>query len=86
MIQKLDVPVSVVAVFDHKKRSFVPKKVLFEGREHLIEKIGFHHTFRDGRVLNHVFSVASSSTFFRLVFDTENLTWRVTEIGDEETS
>lgn len=84
MIQKIDIPVSVVSLFDHKKRSFVPKKVLFEGREHLIEKIGFHHTYRDGRALNHVFSVASASTFFRLVFETENLTWRVTEIGDGE--
>ena len=84
MIQKLDIPVSVVCLFDHKKRVFAPKKVLFEGREYLIEKIGFNHTFRNGRVLNHVFSVVSGSMFFRLEFNSENLNWRLTQIADSE--
>lgn len=86
MIQKLDLPVSVVSVFDHKTRTTIPKKVLFEGREHAISKIGFHHTFREGRVLYHVFSVASDTMFFRLVFNSENLFWKLTEIADGETN
>lgn len=86
MIQKLDVPVSVVSVFDHKSRTAVPKKILYEGREHAIKKIGFHHTFRDGRTLYHVFSVASDSTFFRIVMNTETLAWRLEEVDDGETN
>ena len=53
----------------------MPKKVLFEGNEHLIKKVGFHHVYRDGRTLYHVFSVASDSLFFRLVLNTETLGW-----------
>ena len=84
MIQKLSAPVSVTAVFDHKIRAFVPKKVLWEGREHTIIKVGLHHTFRQGRTLYHVFSVASESLFFRLVLDTESLLFRLEEIADGE--
>lgn len=63
MIQKLSAPISVAAVFDHKVRAFVPKKVLWEGREHTIIKVGLHHTFRQGRTLYHVFSAASETLF-----------------------
>ncbi len=86
MIQKLDVPVSVLSVFDHRTRTTMPKKVLFDGREHKIIKIGFHHTFRDGRTLYHVFSAASESMFFRLVLDTDTLSWRLLEVHDGETN
>ena len=62
----------------------MPKKVLFEGNEHLIKKVGFHHCYRDGRTLYHVFSVASDSMFFRLVLNTETLGWMLEEIADGE--
>jgi hypothetical protein len=84
MIQKLHVPVSVVSVFDHKTRNVLPKKVLFEGREHEIIRVGYHHTYRNGRTLLHVFSVASDRMFFRLVHDTETLAWTLEEIDDGE--
>jgi hypothetical protein len=86
MMQKMSAPVSVVSLFDHKKRVAYPKKVLFEGKEHLIIKTGFHHTFRDGRTLYHVFSVASETLYFRLVLNTDNLFWTVEEISDGESN
>lgn len=77
MTQKLDLPVSVVFTSS-------PKKLLFGGREHIIKKLGYHHVYREGRTLFHVFSVASDAMFFRLILNTEALTWQVTEIGDGE--
>lgn len=84
MIQKVDLPITVVSVFDHKKRSAIPAKLIYEGREHKIEKVGMHHTYRDGRILFHVFSVNSSSMFFRLVLNTETLGWKLEEVADAE--
>lgn len=70
---------------------FVPvifgKSVLsveYAGHEHKIEKLGLHHTYRAGRTLYHVFSVASHDLFFRLVLDTDNLLWKLTEVSDGE--
>lgn len=64
----------------------VPKEVFYGGRQHTIEKIGLHHTYRLGRTLYHVFSVASRNLFFRLVLDTDNLLWKLTEVSDGETN
>lgn len=84
MIQKINIPVSVIFAFNHKTRSAAPKKVLFEGREYNVTRVGFHHTFREGRTLFHVFSAVSETMFFRLVLDTDTLAWRAEEISDGE--
>jgi hypothetical protein len=82
MIQKVSAPASVNLIFDHKRRKSFPKHLLWEGKVHKITKIGLHHTYRDGRTLYHVFSVSSESLFFRLVLNTDNLSWLVEEISD----
>lgn len=82
MIQKISVPVSVAVIFDHKLRMARPVTLLWEGKTYKILKIGLHHSFRVGRTLLHVFSVATSTLFFKLVFNTETLFWTLEEIAD----
>lgn len=82
MIEKLSLPVSVGITFDHRRREVIPKWVLWEGRLYPVEKVGLHHTFRSGRTLFHVFSVAAKTLFFRLVLNTDTLAWRLEEISD----
>jgi len=82
MIEKLSAPVSVGVTYDHTKRKVFPKWVLWEGRVYRVEKVGLHHTFRQGRTLFHVFSVSAKTLFFRLVLDTDTLSWRLEEISD----
>lgn len=82
MIQKIDTPVSVTLRFDHKRRVSYPLEIVWEGRDYRITKVGFHHTFREGRILYHIFSVSTSTLFFRLSLNTENLFWKVEEISD----
>lgn len=82
MIQKISVPVSVSFTFDSDKRKVYPKWVSWNGRLYPVLKIGLHHTFRKGRSLYHVFSVATKTLFFRLVLDTETLHWNLEEVSD----
>jgi hypothetical protein len=82
MMEKIAIPVSVGLVFDHTLRMVVPKWLKWNGRVHPITKVGLHHTFREGRVLYHVFSVASPTLFFRLVLNSETLGWRLEEVSD----
>ena len=84
MIQKISTPISVALVYNHKKREVKPVKILWEGRSYGIKKIGLHHTVRQGRTLFHIFSVESESLFFKLVFNTDSLSWMVEEIADGE--
>lgn len=82
MTQKLSEEVSVNFSFDSKAKKVYPKKVLWKNRLYQIDKIGFHHTYRLGSTLFHVFSVVTSTLFMRLVLNTENLHWVLEEIDD----
>ena len=84
MIIKINTPVTVNLLFNHKTRTVNPTALLWEGKKYLITKIGLHHTYRNGRTLLHVFSVETPTLFFRLVIDTDSLHWRVEEISDGE--
>jgi hypothetical protein len=75
MIQKISERVEV-------GMSTSPKWVKWKNKVYQIEKIGLHHSFRQGRVLYHAFSVASRTLFFRLILDTETLSWNLEEISD----
>lgn len=82
MSQKVDVPISVILAFDAKTRKVLPLKLRWDGRDYSVSRIGLHHTYRQGNTLFHVFSLVAENVFFRLVFNTDNLFWRLEEIGD----
>jgi hypothetical protein len=82
MIQKISTPVTVSLFFDSKSKRVTPKALIWNGRTYPIVKIGLHHTYRQGRTLYHVFSVAGETLFFRLVLNSENLHWKLEEISD----
>lgn len=82
LIQKMSAPVSVTFAYDSNENKSTPRSLVWNGRLYAISKIGFHHTYREGRTLYHVFSVTTSTLFFRLLFNTESLVWRIEEIAD----
>jgi hypothetical protein len=86
MIQAVHVPISVTLKYNHKLRKAFPTQVIWEGREYGITKMGLHHTYRSGRTLYHVFSVAGVNIFFKLVLNTDTLNWTLEEIADNESN
>jgi hypothetical protein len=84
MLQKLNVPVSVILSYNHKTKKTIPRKLLWENKEYQITRVGLHHHYRQGRTLYHVFSVESPTLFFRLVLNTDDLHWKLEEISDGE--
>ena len=82
MIQQIDSPVSVKLMFDSIKRKVYLEEIIWNKRLYPIVKFGLHHTFKEGKVLYHVFSVASDTLFFKLVLNTENLHWHLEQIAD----
>ena len=82
MNTKLNIPISVSLAFDHKKLAVFPRWIVWNGRLYPILKVGLHHTYREGRTLFHVFSVASKNLFLRLVLNSDNLHWKLEEVSD----
>ena len=82
----LDAPVAVAFIYEPKKPEVKPVRLRWDGRVYDIVKVGLHHSFREGRTLFHVFSVASTTAFFRLVLNTDTLFWRLTEVSDGQSN
>lgn len=84
MAEKIDEKVSVNLAFDSKASKVYPKWVVWSGRLYPITHLGLHHTYKKGATLYHVFSVVSRTLFLRLVLDTSNLHWKLTEVSSYE--
>jgi len=82
MHQKINQKVSVITVFDQKKSLVMPIKIKWQGKVHPIKKLGYHHHYRQGRDLIHIFSVANQSLAFRLRLNSTNLHWLLEEVSD----
>jgi hypothetical protein len=82
MIQRLKAPISVNFTSNHKTRQILPRSLWWEGQLYPIEKVGLHHTLRQGRTLFHVFSVVGRQICFRLSLNTDTLHWQLEEISD----
>jgi hypothetical protein len=74
--------VSVITVYDRYTGSVMPVKVRWQGKLYYIKTLGYYHRKKEGRTLLHVFSVATSSMFFKLVCDSETLHWTLEEVSD----
>ena len=82
MTEQINEKVSVVTVYNREKKTVLPWRLKWQGRVYTISTLGYHHTQRVGRVLHHIFSVATGSMFFRLNLDTETLSWTLEEVSD----
>lgn len=53
------------------------------GREVVVAEIGLRHPTTQGRRTMHMFDVTDGVADYRLEFDSERLTWRLTMEGDK---
>jgi hypothetical protein len=81
MLEKINEPIDCIVIY--KKGNIIqPYKVRWRGIDYQINKIGYHHRQKEGRVLFHIFSVATNAMDFRLRHDPENLSWVLEEVSD----
>lgn len=75
--------VDIVARFGTGLNSCEPVKFRrANGREVIITEIGLRHPTLQGRRMVHMFDVTDGEADYRLEFDSERLTWRLTMEGD----
>jgi hypothetical protein len=82
MIETINEKVSVISIYDAQKHTSLPYLVKWQGKKYRIVKIGYHHRQRQGRIMKHIYSVSSTTLFFRLNFDSENLSWTLEQVSD----
>lgn len=75
--------IEVIAVFGEGLNPCRPVRFRRpSGREVEISEIGLRHPTTAGRRTVHVFDVTDGGADYRLEFDSERLTWRLTREGD----
>ena len=79
----LNETVDVVAIFKPSRTMCEPVKFRrASGREITIREIGLRHPTKQGNRMVHMFDVTDGQADYRLEFDAERLTWRLTMEGD----
>ena len=79
----LNEQVDVVALFRPGRTMCEPIKFRRKnGREVVITEIGLRHPKPHGAKMIHVFDVTDGAADYRLEFDAEQLTWRLTREAD----
>jgi hypothetical protein len=79
----LNEQVKVVAVFGDGLNPCRPLKFRRQnGRELDITEIGLRHPTMQGKRMLHIFDVTDGSADYRLEFDAQQLTWRLTREAD----
>ena len=84
MREKINEEVSVVMYYSAKKRLALPHMLLWQSREYVVGKIGYHHKVYEGKVAHHIFEVVDKeeTLWFRLNFNTDNLHWVLEAVSD----
>ena len=84
MRQKIDEEASVVMYYSSRKKMALPHLISWQNKEYPVGEIGYHHKFREGRTLFHIYELTDTenSLWFRLKLNTDNLHWIVEAISD----
>ena len=81
----LDERIEVLATFGGGLNPCYPRKFKrANGRVVDVKEIGLRHPTTQGRRTVHVFDVTDGAADYRLEFDAERLTWRLTREGDRQ--
>lgn len=87
----LDERVDVAVIFKKNGEAHlncVPSKMRYGSRDIIFTQLAFRHPTAKGRRMIHVFDVSDGANDYRLEFDAEALTWKLTAIleGEGETN
>ncbi len=78
MIQEINDSVQVVVIF--KAGVMEPRKFLWHGREYPVKSVNLTYSRFEGRAKVYYFAVSDSANFFKLRFNSDDLTWALVEV------
>lgn len=77
MFQEINESIEVAALF--RSRKIIPLKFLWQGKEYVIKKINLTYSSWIGRSKIYYFAVSDSANYFKLQFNSEELSWTLLE-------
>jgi hypothetical protein len=77
MYETINDPIHVAAIF--KNGQATPLKFLWNGREYRVHAVNLSYTQHEGRAKIYYFAVSDQANFFKLRFDSSDLSWTLVE-------
>jgi hypothetical protein len=77
MFEQINDNIEVVTIFRENK--IIPFKFLWKGQEVLIKKVNISYSRFEGRIKYYFFAVSDETNYFKLQFNTDNLSWTLLE-------
>ena len=78
MHEPIHEPIEVIASFS--KNGVAPRIIRWHNRNYLIDQVNLIHTGKEGRTTVYYFSVSDKANYFKISFNTEDLSWRMEEM------
>lgn len=82
MIQIISEPVSVITTFDAIRRVTRPIRLEWGHHAYEVSQVGLRHSYKEGNIRHHIFSVVADNLFFRLNLNADTLHWTLEEVSD----
>ncbi len=82
MNEPINEKVSVISKYDMKLGKVSPIRIRWNEREYIVKHLDYYERRKKGRVIYHIFHVASESMYFRLQCDPETLFWTLLNASD----
>jgi hypothetical protein len=84
MLQVINEEISVAMSYSAQNREVKPRIIRWRNKAYEVDKIGYHHSYLEGRERQHIFEVVDldKTLYFKLRLDSSNLHWTLEAIHD----
>lgn len=84
MREKINERVSVVSYFSAKRGRTLPYLIHWQNKDYTVGELGMKHSYRHGDTWHHIFEVVDKeqSLYFRLNYNTKELSWTLEVVAD----
>ncbi|OGK54248.1 hypothetical protein A3B56_03480 [Candidatus Roizmanbacteria bacterium RIFCSPLOWO2_01_FULL_45_11] len=74
--------VKVLTVYDPDQGRTIPHRIKWQNTVHTIRTISYYHRERRGQSIFHIYHVNDGTCDFRILCDSESLSWKLEEVID----
>lgn len=82
MLNQVNLPVSVITIFDSVKKTTRPYKIRWNEKVYKITDLAYYHQIKEGVKIQHIYHVSDGHLDFRLRLDSSSLNWTLEEVSD----
>ena len=82
MHERINERVKILSIYDPQTGKTIPYRMKWRGFVHDIQRVTYYHPERLGRNILHIFHLTDGNLDFKVVLNSETLSWILKEVSD----